>query len=92
MSSPGLVLSLLIVLASIGLALLISLAVRKAGERRPLVKELSTTSRRPGDIFFIYGVILGLILVTAGLYDAGGVRVGTAVHEGQAVRRDPGTG
>ena len=31
-------------------------------------------------------------VVTAGLYDAGGVRVGTAVHEGQAVRRDPGTG
>lgn len=65
MSSPGLLLSVLIVLASIGLALLASLAVRKAGERRPLVKELSTTSRRPGDIFFIYGVILGLILVTA---------------------------
>ncbi|MCW1960238.1 MAG: thioesterase family protein [Mycobacterium sp.] len=31
-------------------------------------------------------------VVTAGLYDSGGVRVGTAVHEGQAVRRDPGTG
>ncbi len=31
-------------------------------------------------------------VVTAGLYDAGGVRVATAVHEGQAVRRDPGTG
>jgi acyl-CoA thioesterase-2 len=27
-------------------------------------------------------------VVTAGLYDAGGVRVATAVHEGQAVRRD----
>lgn len=30
-------------------------------------------------------------VVTAGLYDAQGVRVGTAVHEGQAVQRGPRT-
>ena len=31
-------------------------------------------------------------VMTAGLYDADGVRMATAVHEGQAVRRDPGSG
>lgn len=65
MSSPGIFLSIVIVLAAIALALVMSLAFRRAGANRPLVKELSTTSRRPGDIFFVYGVILGLILVTA---------------------------
>ena len=65
MSAPGLTLSIFIVLGALALAILMSVAIRRVGARRPLVKELSTTSRRPGDIFFVYGVILGLILVTA---------------------------
>ncbi|MBU3674009.1 MAG: DUF4239 domain-containing protein [Solirubrobacteraceae bacterium] len=65
MISPGPVLAVLIVVAAVAFAVIVSYILRRIGARRPLVKEMATTSRRPGDIFFVYGVILGLILVTA---------------------------